>query len=122
GTASVLTYPAGMLVPETARNFSAGLDFRPRSLPNLHLALNYYNLKFDKRIVDSPLGTAFLTVLTREDEYGPLIGRFESDADAAAFVSDLIAQGYTVFDLAGAGTAGLRYSFPQGKINATLVR
>lgn len=117
GKGNLIIYPNTSLIPEKARNFTVGLDLTPRILPGSKLSLNYYNIVFNNRIVNSP-GT--LDVLTKPLVYGPLIGQFATDAASAAFLSNLASQGYTIFDTTGGGGtgAGLRYAFPYGLINA----
>jgi iron complex outermembrane receptor protein len=119
GTTNVLLTPGGSLTPEKARNVTAGFEVKPPIVPGLHFSASYYNIKYANRIIESPFSYA---VLTQPSVYGPLIGRYQSDTEAAAALAALTSRGLTLFDLTGKGAAGLRYSFPFGAINAAEVR
>ncbi len=122
GTGKTLVFGSPTpLVPEDAKNWSAGLDLRPSVVPGLTVSLGYYKIEFDNRIIQAPFDIA---ALVKPEVYGPLIGQFGSDAEVASQVAVLQAQGYRLVDLSsGLGsTAGIRYSFPFGLINAAHIQ
>jgi iron complex outermembrane receptor protein len=120
GAAPVLLYGNQSLKPESSKNFTAGLDFTPNSLPTTRFSLNYYRILYDDRIITSPIGA---NVFINPQIYGPLITQFPNDAAAQAFVAGLEPP-QTLFDLTAGqtGLAGVRYAFPYGEINATKER
>jgi iron complex outermembrane receptor protein len=120
GNAAVLFYGNQVLRPETSKNITAGLDFKPASLPGTRFSLSYYRIIYNDRIVNAP---AALNVFLNPQIYGPLITHFPNDAAAQAFVAGLEPP-QTLYDLTTGqtGLAGVRYAFPYGDINATKER
>jgi iron complex outermembrane receptor protein len=116
-TGNVIYFGNQTLGPETSRNLTAGLDFKPAALPDTRFSLNYYRIIYSNRIINAP-GDA--NVFINPQIYGPLIKHFSSDAAVAAFVAGLEPP-QTLFDFTNGGTglAGVRYGFPYGYINAT---
>jgi len=120
GKASVLLFGNQVLGPETSKNFTAGLDFQPTSLPTTRFSLNCYRIIYSNRIISSPFSA---NVFVNPQIYGPLIRHFPNDAAVEAFVASLEPP-QTLFDLSTGhtGLAGVRYAFPYGDINATKER
>jgi len=116
-TGNVIYFGNQTLGPESSRNLTAGLDFKPAALSGTQFSLNYYRIIYSNRIINAP-GDA--NVFINPQIYGPLIKQFSSDAAVAAFVAGLEPP-QTLFDFTNAGTglAGVRYGFPYGYINAT---
>jgi outer membrane receptor protein involved in Fe transport len=97
-------FGARPLRPETAKTYSLGLTYEPTFVSGLRFSANYYDIAYRNRIESPPLSaTSFLT----PELYGPLLGTFDNDAQAAAFLTDAINQGAQIFDRIGAGAAGV---------------
>jgi outer membrane receptor for ferrienterochelin and colicin len=97
---------SGELTAEEADTKAFGVTFRPGSLPGMELSLNYFDIDYTNRIGSPPFN---LDLLSRRDEYGELITEIGSDAQAQAFLDELIAQDWLYIDFVGSGAAGVRY-------------
>lgn len=73
-TATLLKLGSGnpSLVAETAKSFTAGLDFKPAVLPGLSITATYYHIRFDNRIANPPL-PSFARVFLLPDISGPFV-------------------------------------------------
>lgn len=69
------------LKPERARNWNAGVTFRPESIPNLTLSTNYFNVDYSSQIVR--LITGLSSVLVNEGVYQAFITRNPTAAQIA---------------------------------------
>ena len=70
---------------EQARNWSAGLDWRPGSVPGLRLHANYFDVDYEDRVV-SPVSSALAAL------GNPLFAALVERAPSAARVNALVAQ------------------------------
>lgn len=108
------------LVPETSRNLSFGVDYRPVAHPALSVSLNYFDIDYRDRLITAPFDAS---ALLRRDVYGTLIRDFPDDAAVAAYVAELEARGFVFFDLTETGLTGIRHAISSGGlINAARVR
>jgi len=121
GNANIILFGNQKIGPETSRNLSAGLDFKPTALPATVFSLNYYRIIYSNRIV--VLNPNIVNAFVSPQIYGPLIQQFANDAAVQAFVNDLN-PAQQVIDLSNGqtGLAGVRYGFPYGAINAAKVK
>jgi outer membrane receptor protein involved in Fe transport len=89
----ILLGSAPNLQPETARNWTTGLDFLPVNVPGLKLALDYYNIVYSNQIATPPLNydpvndPAITSVVTRQ-----------SPATLQGIVNAVVAAGNPYFD------------------------
>jgi iron complex outermembrane receptor protein len=108
------------LAPETATTYDLGFDLRVPNLPGFNLSVDYYNVDFKNRIEFPAFG---LNLLLNPSVYGSLITPFSNEAQAAAYVANLEAQGYQLTDVGfGTSLAAVRAAFPTYFINAAVVR
>jgi iron complex outermembrane recepter protein len=116
GNTGVLFYANHTLNPETSRNVTTGLEFKPTASPDLRFTLNYYHIVYSNRIIASPLSAS---LFLNPQVYGPLIKQFPTDAAVEAFVAGLQPP-QQLFDFTNdqTGLAGVRYAFPYGYLNA----
>ncbi len=76
------------LKPETARTWSAGLEFTPDAIPGLSLGATYWSVKWEGRIASySP--TATVLPLVQSDLYGELVTRYNVPGAPAFTQADL---------------------------------
>jgi iron complex outermembrane receptor protein len=69
----------GQLGPETAKTWSAGLDWKPKALDGLSVSATWYKILYDNRIDVAPT-----TALTNGSVYAAYIVRRPAASDAAA--------------------------------------
>ncbi|KQY29980.1 TonB-dependent receptor [Caulobacter sp. Root487D2Y] len=86
----------GQLGPETAKTWSAGLDWKPKALEGLSVSATWYKILYDNRIDVAPT-----TALTSGSVYAAYIVRrpAASDATATAAFNALVAQALASPDL-----------------------
>lgn len=65
----------GVLGPEQATTWTAGIDFEPESMRDLKLSLTYFDIDFKDRISQAVPNSALYSVLTWEDRYAAAITR-----------------------------------------------
>jgi iron complex outermembrane recepter protein len=82
------------LQPETARNLTYGMDFKPSSVPGLQLLLNYYDISFSHQLAAPPFSfdalsdPALASVITRLPNSAMLEALVQSAIGNGAFYSD----------------------------------
>jgi iron complex outermembrane receptor protein len=109
----------GNLRPETSRNWNLGVEIAPHWLPGAKVSVDYYRVDYSDRIITPPFDTGALRKL---DTYGSLITPLSSDAAAAAFLAQRIAQGGQFLDFTGSGSTGVRYIYDARLLNASRVQ
>jgi iron complex outermembrane receptor protein len=121
GTVPVIVSSASKpLTAERAKSTNFGVEYRPANIQGLDLTLNYYDIRYADRIVQ--VFPPF-SALQASNVYGQLITHLPNDAAAQAYLASAIASGATYQgDFTGMGTAGVRYAFDAGILNASLVR
>jgi iron complex outermembrane recepter protein len=121
GNANIILFGNQKIGPETSRNLTAGLDFKPTALANTVISLNYYRIIYSNRII--VLTPNIFNVFVNPQIYGPLIRQFPNDAAVEAFVAGL-EPAQQVIDLSNSqtGLGGVRFGFPYGAINAAKVK
>jgi iron complex outermembrane recepter protein len=119
GTVPVLVVSGSSLLrPEQSTDIAVGIDYKPQWLSGLKLSLNYYDISYRDRIVQTPFDP---TALLQPNVYGPLITPIPSDAAAAAYLATLISQGFQFTDYTGTGTTGIRDAYTFALTNASRV-
>jgi outer membrane receptor protein involved in Fe transport len=120
GTTNIILFGNQKIGPETARNLTAGVDFKPDSLANTLISLNYYRINYSNRII--VLTPNIRNAFVNPQIYGPLIQQFPTDAAVEAFVSGLEPP-QQLIDLSSShtGLVGVRFGFPYGALNASKV-
>lgn len=106
------------LTPEQAESWSAGLDYTFPLATQLRIGANYYDIRFQDRIINPPF---VFDALLDPSVYGPLLGSISSDTEAEAFLDAVRANGGTVIDTLGTGGAGVRSTYDQRIRNASRV-
>ena len=107
------------LVAETARTYNFGLDYKPLAVRGLRVALDYYDIVFNNRIITPPIPFNFLQ---QPGIYGSLISPIPNDAAAQAIVNAAVAEGALFNDFYGNGVTGVRYLYDDRQQNAATVR
>jgi outer membrane receptor protein involved in Fe transport len=107
------------LKPERARTLNFGVEYKPAEIPDWQMALDYYDIHFENRIIVPP---SPFNVLQQPQIYGSLITPLASDAAAQAIVNSAVAAGVPFYDYYGTGVTGVRYWFDDRQQNAALVR
>ena len=107
------------LKAERARTLNFGVEYKPAEIPDWQVALDYYDIRFENRIIVPP---SPFNVLQQPQIYGSLITPLASDAAAQAVVNSAVAAGVPFFDYYGTGVTGVRYWFDDRQQNAALVR
>lgn len=102
-----------VLRPETARNFSFGVDYKP--FQDTRVSLSFYNIDFRNRIIVPPLDAS---ALLHPDVYGSLLTSFANAGEAQAFLQDQLAQGATFQDPLKLGAAAVRNAYNIREQNA----
>jgi iron complex outermembrane receptor protein len=106
------------LTPERARTLNFGLEYRPSDIPGLSAALDYYDIRYQNRIITPPYD---YNILTKPAVFGSLVSPVASDAAAQAIVDAAVASGARNF-VDQHGVTGVRYFFDDRQQNAALVR
>jgi iron complex outermembrane recepter protein len=122
GTVPAIVYDGrGALTAERSRSVDFGVEYKPVSIEGLDVSLNYYDIRFDNRIVQV---FAPYNALQSPNIYGQLITHFPNDAAAQTYLNDAIASGanYEGNFSGGTGTTGVQYAFNDSLQNASLVR
>lgn len=73
------------LGPETARTWTAGVDFEPAVLPGLSISASYFDIDFSDRIARA---ADIFGILGQDDIFAPLIIRNPDPATAQPFLDD----------------------------------
>ena len=107
------------LAPERARTLNFGLEYKPLDLPGFSGAVDYYDIRYNDRIVIPPIPINFLQ---QPGIYGSLISPIANDAAAQAIVDAAVAAGATFIDSYGTGVTGVRYLYDDRQQNAAVVR
>lgn len=107
------------LAPERARTLNFGLEFKPLDFPSFSGALDYYDIRYNDRIIIPPIPINFLQ---QPGIYGSLISPIANDAAAQAIVDAAVAAGATFIDSYGTGVTGVRYLYDDRQQNASVVR
>ena len=109
------------LTPERARTVNFGLEYKPLNIKGLTVGLDYFDIRFENRIITPPFP---INVLQQQPIYGSLISPVASDAAAQAIVDAAVAAGaqYTDGSPSGTGISGVRYFYDDRQQNAALVR
>jgi iron complex outermembrane receptor protein len=79
------------LKPETARTWSIGADWSPSSLPNAHLEVTYFDVKYENQVANF---LADLTVLNRESQFAGT-GIIVRNPSAALIAQQLAETGFS---------------------------
>ena len=96
GTASVLTLARQGgnpgLRPETAKSWTAGIDYTPHEIPDLKVSASWFQTMFRNRIA-APLATATPVTLLVDPRYSPFIQRISptTNAQDLALITQLLA-------------------------------
>jgi outer membrane receptor protein involved in Fe transport len=106
------------LTPERARTLNVGLEYRPSDVQGLSAALDYYDIRYQNRIITPPYD---YNILTQPAVFGSLVSSVASDAAAQAIVDAAVAAGARDF-VDRSGVTGVRYLFDDRQQNAALVR
>jgi iron complex outermembrane receptor protein len=107
------------LAPERARTLNFGVEYKPLNLPGFSAALDYYDIRYNDRIIIPPIPINFLQ---QPGIYGSLISSIANDAAAQAIVDAAVAAGATFIDSYGTGVTGVRYLYDDRQQNAAVVR
>jgi iron complex outermembrane receptor protein len=107
------------LTAERARTADLGLEYKPSNIQGLSVAVNYYDIRYQDRIITPAFDP---NALLQPTVYGQLISPIASAAAAQAIVNAILAEGGGFADYAGSGVAGVRYLYNAQQQNAALVR
>jgi iron complex outermembrane recepter protein len=116
---ALIEYGSRSLTAERARTSNFGLEYKPSGIGGLTIALDYFDIRFQDRIIVPPIPFNFLQ---QPGIYGSLISPVASDAAAQAIVSAAEAAGAIFSDFYGNGVAGVRYLYDDRQQNAANVR
>lgn len=75
---------AGSLKPQKAKNFFAGVEFQPQSLPGLHVSADYFSIRYRDQIANPPIPSV---VLANPASFGSLFLRNPSIADVQRYIA-----------------------------------
>ncbi len=108
------------LAAERAQTLDLGLEYKPAGLQGFGATLDYYDIRYENRII-YPLPTE--NFLQQPANYG-LISPVATDAAAQAIVNSITAAGGQYFDFtnSGTGVSGVRYFIDAEQQNAAVVR
>jgi outer membrane receptor protein involved in Fe transport len=116
---ALIEYGSKVLTAERARTSNFGLEYKPSEIHGLTIALDYYDIRFQNRIIVPPIPFNFLQ---QPGIYGSLISPVPTDAAAQAIVNAAEAAGAIFSDFYGNGVAGVRYLYDDRQQNAAIVR
>jgi iron complex outermembrane recepter protein len=116
---ALIEYGSKSLAAERSRASNFGLEYKPSEISGLTIALDYYDIRFQDRIIVPPIPFNFLQ---QPGIYGSLISPVASDAAAQAIVNAAEAAGAIFSDYYGNGVAGVRYLYDDRQQNAAIVR
>jgi iron complex outermembrane receptor protein len=116
---ALIEYGSKSLAAERARTSNFGLEYKPSEIRGLTIGLDYYDIRFQERIIVPPIPFNFLQ---QPGIYGSLISPVASDAAAQAIVNAAEAAGTIFSDFYGNGVTGVRYLYDDRQQNAAIVR
>ena len=89
GTSNVLilTGNNAALSEETSRTWTAGIEFQPDALPQLHASVSYFDIEFEDRIVIGGPTNPF-AFLIQEEAFRDLVRRNPTRAEVDALCND----------------------------------
>jgi iron complex outermembrane receptor protein len=116
---ALIEYGSKTLAAERARTTNFGLEYKPSEIHGLTIGLDYYDIRFQDRIIVPPIPFNFLQ---QPGIYGSLISPVASDAAAQAIVNAAVSAGAIFSDYYGNGVAGVRYLYDDRQQNAAIVR
>ena len=86
---------SNQLEPETSKNLSVGIEWRPTFADGLTVGANYYSIQYKDRITLPPLEVGVLY----EPQFAPFLQHFSDSAQVRALVDAAIARGLPFLDL-----------------------